>query len=138
MAASKVSEKQKLAELALLTAAALYGDSLTHEGFSAIVDWLETPEAYITPLAVYEKPRFPTMPFDLTVLHESQSVELVFTLILSRTEGTSTAVEAVLYGKRELRLARREEVETALLDWVIAESEDVRYRYASEPLETLH
>lgn len=138
MSASKVSEKQNLAELAILTAAALYGDSLAHEGFSAIVDWLETAEAYKTPATLYKKPRFPTMPFDLKILHESQEVELVFTLTLSQTEDTSTFVEAVLYGDRELRFDRRMEIENALLDWAIAESEDVLYRFANEPLETLH
>ena len=141
MSESKESaaELQKLAELALVAAAGLFGEGLAHDSFSALVDWLETPAAYETPGKVYQRPRFPTMPVALEISHESGGAALTISLVVSQTPDSSAFVEAVLFNEQALRLANRERVHLALLDWAIAEAEDTLYRYRTALLtETIH
>lgn len=133
------AELQKLAELALVAAAELFGEGLAHESFSLLVDWLETAEAYETPGKIYQRPRFPTMPFALGISHESGGAALTISLVVSQTPDSSAFVEAVLFNEQALRLANREVVHLALLDWAISEAEDIIYRYRTAlPTETIH
>jgi len=129
MSVSDPVAAQRLAELAIVTAAGLFGQGLAHESFSHLVDWLELPQAYETPGVVYKRPRFPTMPVDLQIVHEDGSVVITLTLVVSQTPDSSAFVEAVLFNEQALSFANRERVHEALLNWAIAEAEDVIYRY---------
>lgn len=138
MSVSDPVAAQRLAEFALITAAGLFGEGLDHESFSDLVDWLELPQAYETSGTVYKRPRFPTMPAELQIVHEDGSVAITLTLVVSRTPDSSASVEAVLFNEQALSFANRERVHEALLNWAIAEAEEVLYRYRQEPTETIH
>lgn len=126
------------AETAILAAANAFGDAVSDAEYSDLITWIESDSAYKSPKTPYKRPRYPTMPVYLSIHGETGKSELTLTLVVSQTPDSSAFVEAVLFGDHELVFENPGAVKDAMLDWAVAEAEDVLHRYAQDIPVSIH